>query len=264
MLLEFGICFGFPSRCRPASRPEHLSSPTTGFGHRLLRQPPNSTRSRRALALHAVLQHRAAPRASLLTGLYPHRPASGNMVDSKKGGPLPNELNKNCITIAQAVKPPAHSLTPSEVASRPSPRTAPSRRWLLSAATFLRHHPRCGQLGPNSLVRGGSSPASATPSIGPETYFYRRHQRPRGPSSASTRSGRQTALLPLRRLHRRALADARTRDIAKYQGFTTPAEPIARAGPRRNSSALDEVPPRPALGTTCDGSSRRCMEVYAR
>jgi arylsulfatase A-like enzyme len=45
-------------------------------------------------------------RASLLTGLYPHQAGVGHMVDSKKGGPgYQNELNKSCITIAQAVKP---------------------------------------------------------------------------------------------------------------------------------------------------------------
>ena len=45
-------------------------------------------------------------RASLLTGLYPHQAGVGHMVDSKKGGPgYQNDLNRNCVTIAQALKP---------------------------------------------------------------------------------------------------------------------------------------------------------------
>ncbi len=44
-------------------------------------------------------------RASLLTGLYPHQAGIGHMTEDKKIEGYRGELNKNCVTIAEALKP---------------------------------------------------------------------------------------------------------------------------------------------------------------
>ena len=47
-------------------------------------------------------------RASLLTGLYPHQAGIGHMVDDPKPFPgYAGDLNQRCVTIAEALKPPA-------------------------------------------------------------------------------------------------------------------------------------------------------------
>lgn len=44
-------------------------------------------------------------RASLLTGLYPHQAGMGHMVNDRGSDGYRGDLNKNCVTIAEALKP---------------------------------------------------------------------------------------------------------------------------------------------------------------
>ena len=44
-------------------------------------------------------------RASLLTGLYPHQAGIGHMMEDRKLEGYTGNLNKNCVTIAEALKP---------------------------------------------------------------------------------------------------------------------------------------------------------------
>jgi len=44
-------------------------------------------------------------RAALLTGLYPHQAGIGHMMEDKKLEGYRGDLNKNCVTIAEALKP---------------------------------------------------------------------------------------------------------------------------------------------------------------
>jgi arylsulfatase len=44
-------------------------------------------------------------RASLLTGLYPHQAGMGNMMDDRGVPGYRGELNRNCVTVAEALRP---------------------------------------------------------------------------------------------------------------------------------------------------------------
>src|SRR5882757_9648830 len=44
-------------------------------------------------------------RASLLTGLYPHQAGVGHMVQDLGSPAYRGDLNRNCVTIAEALKP---------------------------------------------------------------------------------------------------------------------------------------------------------------
>ncbi len=48
-------------------------------------------------------------RASLLTGLYPHQAGIGHMMNDKGQDGYRGDLNKNCVTIAEALKPAGYS-----------------------------------------------------------------------------------------------------------------------------------------------------------
>src|SRR5262245_50593190 len=49
---------------------------------------------------------RSSPtRASLLTGLYPHQAGVGHMMQDQKLDGYRGDLNKNCVTIAEVLKP---------------------------------------------------------------------------------------------------------------------------------------------------------------
>src|SRR5438874_274960 len=44
-------------------------------------------------------------RASLLTGLYPHQAGVGHMMDDRGKDGYRGDLNRNCLTLAEALKP---------------------------------------------------------------------------------------------------------------------------------------------------------------
>ena len=48
-------------------------------------------------------------RASLLTGLYPHQAGIGHMMNDRGQDGYRGELNRNCVTIAEALKPAGYS-----------------------------------------------------------------------------------------------------------------------------------------------------------
>ena len=86
-------------------------------------------------------------RASLLTGLYPHQTGIGWMIGDQKLDGYRGDLNRNCVTIAEALKPTGYSTScvgkwhvtvyQSEIRSRKS-QLAPATR----VRPLLRDHQR--------------------------------------------------------------------------------------------------------------------------
>ena len=60
-------------------------------------------------------------RASLLTGLYPHQAGIGHMMDDRGFDGYRGELNRHCVTIAEALRPaPSTMATALRVAAAKS------------------------------------------------------------------------------------------------------------------------------------------------
>ena len=223
-------------------------------------------------------------RASLLTGLYPHQAGVGHMVDSKKGGPgYQNDLNKNCVTIAQALKPAgyrAYAVGKWHVTPIAKDGSEPARHnWPLQRG-FDRYYGTIHGAGsfwdPSSLVRDNHivtcvSDAEYQPK---EPYYYtdaisdhavrfiREHAQQSADKPFFLFVAYTAAHWPMH---------AKESDIAKYKGrYDTGYEPI-RAARWAKAKQLGLVDPKweltPASGAW-DGVRNkafeaRCMEVYA-
>ena len=153
-------------------------------------------------------------RASLLTGLHPHQTGIGILTyDSGPEGYAGN-LNQRCVTIAEVLKASGYRSYLSgkwHVAEQPDA----AHRQLAAAARLrrvLRHHHRRRQLlrpehadarQREHRARGAGDRASSTPtpSATRRSTFIRQHRA----------RARRHAVLPVRRLHRAALAAARAR-----------------------------------------------------
>ncbi|AWM38940.1 Arylsulfatase [Gemmata obscuriglobus] len=119
-------------------------------------------------------------RASLLTGLYPHQAGVGHMVNDK-GEKFPGyrgDLNKNCVTLAEAVKPAgyrAYAVGKWHVTPHTGPK-APNHNWPLQRG-FDRYYGTIQGAGsffdPASLTRDNTQiSAFADPEYQPKTYYY--------------------------------------------------------------------------------------------
>jgi len=118
-------------------------------------------------------------RASLLTGLYPHQTGVGWMtaVGHEQPGYI-GELNKQCVTIAEALKPAGYSnyMVGKWHVARDKTADGPKYNWPLQRG-FDKFYGTIFGAGsffdPHSLVRGNKmiSPF-ADPAYQPETYYY--------------------------------------------------------------------------------------------
>jgi arylsulfatase A-like enzyme len=117
-------------------------------------------------------------RASLLTGLYPHQAGVGHMMDDRGHPGYQGELNNNCVTIAEALKPAGYSTYMAgkwHVTPHVNP-NGPHNNWPRQRG-FDRFYGTIHGAGsffdPNSLTRDNKqiSPA-ADPEYKPETYYY--------------------------------------------------------------------------------------------
>ncbi len=118
-------------------------------------------------------------RASLLSGLYPHQADVGHMMSEISGAYLGN-LAKDCVTIAEALKPAGYSTYLSgkwHVTRHVNPKNESEiYNWPLQRG-FDRFYGTIHGAGsffdPNSLTRGNRhiSP-QADPEYKPETYYY--------------------------------------------------------------------------------------------
>ena len=222
-------------------------------------------------------------RASLLTGLYPHQAGVGHMVDSKKGGPgYQNELNRSCITIAQAVKPAgyrAYAVGKWHVTPITREDDTPRHNWPLQRG-FDRYYGTLHGAGsfwdPSSLVRDNKivtcvSDAEYQPK---ETYYYtdaisdhavrfiREHAQQSADKPFFLYVAYTAAHWPMH---------ARESDIAKYKGrYDAGYEPIraARWAKAKQLGLVDakwELTPASGAwdGVRNKAFEARCMEVYA-
>jgi len=222
-------------------------------------------------------------RASLLTGLYPHQAGIGHMVDSKKSGPgYQGDLNRNCITIAQALKPAGYRnylvgkwhvtpLTPDR--QNPSKHNWPLQRGFDRFYGTI--HGAGSFFDPNTLTRDNQfiSP-HADPEYRPAEYYYtdaisdhavrfiREHTQQSADKPFFMYVAYTAAHWPMH---------AKQNDIAKYQGrYDGGYEPI-RAARWTKAKQLGLVDPKwpltPASGAWADVTDKafetRCMEVYA-
>lgn len=117
-------------------------------------------------------------RASLLSGLYPHQAGIGHMMNDRGHPGYRGDLNRNCVTIAEALKPAGYStymagkwhVTPHVDPDGPIDNWPRQRGFDRFYGTI---HGAGSFFDPNSLTRDNKqiSP-SADPEYQPETYYY--------------------------------------------------------------------------------------------
>jgi len=117
-------------------------------------------------------------RAALLTGLYSHQAGIGHMVGDSGFDAYRGDLNRRCVTIAEALKPAgyrAYTVGKWHV-TRHTAADAPKLNWPLQRG-FDRCYSTIGGAGsfydPSSLIRDNTMiSAFADPDYKPKTYYY--------------------------------------------------------------------------------------------
>src|SRR5438067_7861223 len=221
-------------------------------------------------------------RASLLTGLYPHQAGVGHMMEDR-GEKFPGyrgNLNRNCVTIAEALKPGgyrAYAVGKWHV----TPATGPNGvkdNWPLQRG-FDRYYGTIGGAGsfydPSTLTRDNTwvSPF-ADPEYKPQSYYYTdaisdhavrfvaEHERDHKDRPVVLYVAYTAAHWPMHAL---------PEDIAKYKGkYSAGYEPVRKARFER-SAKLGVIDPKWGMAPTAESWDKvpdkeweaRCMEVYA-
>ena len=117
-------------------------------------------------------------RASLLTGLYPHQAGVGHMMDDRGFDGYRGDLNQNCVTIAEALRPAGYrnyAVGKWHVTRHAGP-DGPKHNWPLQRG-FDRYygtiHGAGSYFDPSSLTRDNTQiSAFADPDYKPKTYYY--------------------------------------------------------------------------------------------
>ncbi len=157
-------------------------------------------------------------RASLLTGLHPHQAGMGHMTGGKRQlegyrGQPQQPLRHHRRSAPAGGLPHLHVRQVARHASRGSRRSEADLAAAARLRQVLRHHQgRRLLLRPHvALPRQHLDHAGQRPGIqAAEVLLHRRHHRQRGEVHRAARAGEcRPAVLPVRRLYGRALADAR-------------------------------------------------------
>lgn len=221
-------------------------------------------------------------RASLLTGLYPHQTGVGHMMEDKGYDAYRGDLNRNCLTIAEVLRPAGYRtyavgkwhVTPGATA------VAIERRhnWPLQRG-FDRYYGTIHGAGsywdPSALARDNRLiTAFNDPEYRPSEYYYtdaiadhalrfiREHRRDHGAKPFFLYVAFTAAHWPMH---------AKETDIAKYRGrYDAGYAPVREARWARQKE-LGLVDPRWQLsaadgdwvGVNSKAFEARCMEVYA-
>ena len=221
-------------------------------------------------------------RASLLTGLHPHQAGVGHMMEDRGHAGYRGRLNRQCVTLAEALKPAGYRnyavgkwhVTPGHGAKV----LAETNNWPLQRG-FDRFygtiHGAGSYFDPSSLVRDNRLITVANdPDYKPATFYYtdaiaehavrflRDHARDRKDQPFLLYTAFTAAHWPLH---------AKESDIAKYKGrYDAGYEPIraARRTKLRELGLLDDrwapVPPAESWDKVANKAfESRCMEVYA-
>jgi len=221
-------------------------------------------------------------RASLLTGLHPHQAGIGHMMNDRGHDGYRGNLNRQCVTLAEALKPAGYRsyavgkwhVTPGTTAQA----LADTRNWPLQRG-FERFygtiHGAGSYFDPSSLVRDDRLITAVNDAeYQPKEFYYtdaiaehavkflREHGRGGGGQPFLLYTAFTAAHWPLH---------AKEPDIAKYRGrYDSGYEPIraARRAKQRQLGLLDERWPAVPLAEKWDDVKNkafeaRCMEVYA-
>jgi len=221
-------------------------------------------------------------RASLLTGLHPHQAGIGHMMDDRGQDGYRGNLNRHCVTIAEAFKPAGYRnyavgkwhVTPGQTAKA----QADTNNWPLQRG-FDRYygtiHGAGSYFDPSSLVRDNAILTVANdPEYQPKEFYYtdaiadhavkfiREHGREHRAQPFFLYTAFTAAHWPLH---------AKDSDIAKYKGrYDGGYEPVraARRAKLKQLGLLNEKWAAPTPSDEWDAVKNkafesRCMEVYA-
>ena len=221
-------------------------------------------------------------RASLLTGLYPHQTGVGHMMEDRGLPGYRGDLNRRCVTIAEALKPAGYRsyalgkwhLTPATTAEL----EAKTHNWPMQRG-FDRYygtvHGAGSYFDPSALVRDNALLTVANdPEYQPEHFYYtdaitdhavkfiREHAREHAAEPFFLYTAFTAAHWPLH---------AKEADISKYKGrYDGGYEPIraARWARQKQMGLVDkkwgQSPPAESWDEVKDKAfESRCMEVYA-
>jgi len=221
-------------------------------------------------------------RASLLTGLHPHQAGIGHMMSDRGHEGYRGNLNRQCVTIAEALKPAGYRsyavgkwhVTPGQTAKA----LADTHNWPLQRG-FDRFygtiHGAGSYFDPSSLVRDNKIVTVANDAeYQPKEFYYtdaitdhavkfiREHKRDQQAQPFFLYTAFTAAHWPLH---------AKEADIAKYKGrYDGGYEPIraARRARMKQLGLLDEqwpatTPAVPWEDINNKAFESRCMEVYA-
>ena len=219
-------------------------------------------------------------RASLLTGLYPHQAGVGHMINDHGREGYRGELNRNCVTIAEVLKPAGYrtyAVGKWHVA-RNLKTDGPKHDWPLQRG-FDRFYGTITGAGnyfdPGTLTRDNTAISPyADPEYRPARYYYTEaisdhavrfiaeHQREQAGQPFFLYLAYTAAHWPMQALER---------DIAKYRGqYDAGYEPIRRARFEKEKKLgliKTDWPLSPLAGgwaaVTNKAWEARCMEVYA-
>ena len=221
-------------------------------------------------------------RASLLTGLHPHQTGVGHMMEDRGTDGYRGNLNRQCVTIAEALKPAGYvnyavgkwHVTPGQTAAA----LANTSNWPLQRG-FNRYygtiHGAGSYFDPSSLVRNNKIITVANdPEYQPKEFYYtdaiadhavkfiREHNRDHKAQPFFLYTAFTAAHWPLQ---------AKDSDIAKYKGrYDGGYEDIrtARRAKLKQLGLLDERWPQVSPAEKWDAVKNkafesRCMEIYA-
>ena len=221
-------------------------------------------------------------RASLLTGLHPHQTGVGHMMEDRGTDGYRGNLNRQCVTIAEALKPAGYvnyavgkwHVTPGQTAAA----LANTSNWPLQRG-FNRYygtiHGAGSYFDPSSLVRDNKIVTVANdPEYQPKEFYYtdaiadhavkflREHSRDHKAQPFFLYTAFTAAHWPLH---------AKDSDIAKYKGrYDGGYEDIrtARRAKLKRLGMLDERWPEGSPAEKWEtvknkSFESRCMEVYA-
>ncbi|MBM3881144.1 MAG: arylsulfatase [Verrucomicrobia bacterium] len=221
-------------------------------------------------------------RASLLTGLHPHQAGVGHMMEDRGHDGYRGNLNRQCVTIAEALRPAGYRtyavgkwhVTPGQSAQA----LADRHNWPL-ARGFDRYYGTIHGAGsfwdPSALVRDNSLITAANdPEYQPDTFYYtdaisdqavrfvREHARQHPAKPFFLYIAYTAAHWPMH---------AKEADIAKYHGRYAGGYAAVRAARLAKLKRLGLLDPRwqpaPLVGdwnkVKDTAFEERCMEVYA-
>lgn len=219
-------------------------------------------------------------RASLLTGLYPHQAGMGHMTNDRKLDGYRGDLNRNCVTIAEALKPQGYRnyMVGKWHVTSHTAADGPKHNWPLQRG-FDRYYGTIVGAGsfydPLALTRDNTfiSPY-ADPEYTPESYYYTDaisdhavrfigdHQRDQSKQPFFMYVAYTSAHWPMH---------ARDQDVAKHKGkYDSGYEPIRQARLKRTRElglVNSKWPMTPTVGNWQAIADKvwesRCMEVYA-